>query len=147
MNLSRPERTDTPQKDVVGAMIEHGGLVLVAQRKCADLNGKWEFPGGKVEPGETHSEALKREIAEELGVEIEVGSLVGTNTFSVRHQVYQLHVYSAVILHGSPKSDEHSSITWVPIDELLAVDLAPADIPIAREALNHVGRNRRRSGR
>ena len=145
MSLSHRERADTTPRDVVGAMLEHDGLVLVAQRKCADLNGKWEFPGGKVEPGETHSEALRREIVEELGVEIQVGPLVGSNAFRVRDQAYHLHVYSAAILSGTPGSDEHSAIKWVPLDGLLAIDLAPADIPIAREALTHDWRNRRRS--
>jgi mutator protein MutT len=132
-------------KDVVGAMIQRDGLVLLAQRACSDLNGKWEFPGGKVEPGETHAVALKREIDEELGIKIEVGSRVASHEFSVRGKSYCLYVYWAAIMVGEPQSDEHHALTWVALDRLLTYDLAPADIPIAEEAVRSDRRNRRNS--
>lgn len=132
-------------KDVVGAMIERDGLVLLAQRACADLNGKWEFPGGKVEHGETHEAALTREIDEELGIEIVVGSRVGSHEFSVRDKAYCLHVYWATITAGEPQADEHHALTWVALDQLVTYDLAPADIPIAQEAIRSDRRNRRGS--
>ena len=131
-----------PVKDVVGALIERDGLVLLAQRACADLNGKWEFPGGKVEPGETHAQALQREIAEELGVEINVGNPVASHAFSVQSRSYCLHVYWSSIVEGDPQPDEHHALAWVNLNQLLTYDLAPADIPIAEEALRSDRRNR-----
>lgn len=131
-----------PVKDVVGALIKRDGLVLLAQRACADLNGKWEFPGGKVEPGESHAAALQREIEEELGISIEVGGRVASQAFSVRGRSYCLHVYWATITEGEPRPDEHHALAWVALDQLLTYDLAPADIPIAEEAV----RDRRNRG-
>ena len=61
------------EKQVVGAIISDGTKILLAQRSCKELNNKWEFPGGKVEEGESHEDALKREINEELGIQITVG--------------------------------------------------------------------------
>ena len=69
--------------NVVGALIQSGKAVLIAQRATGELAGKWEFPGGKVESGETHQEALVREITEELGITIIVGGHVGSIDFEV----------------------------------------------------------------
>ena len=124
------------KKDVVGALIKSNNLILLAQRSCDALNQKWEFPGGKVEPGESHAEALQREIFEELGIEISVGDRVSSNDFQVGLKKYCLHCYWAEILEGKPVADEHHSIEWVEIDNLLEYDLAPADIPIARGVID-----------
>lgn len=109
--------------------------VMLAQRACEDLNGKWEFPGGKVEQGETHQAALDREIREELNVKLEIGDLAGSNEFSIHGKKYCLHVYWASITEGEPRPAEHHALTWVPIDQLLSHDLAPADIPIAEKVM------------
>lgn len=123
------------RKDVVGALIEHDGKLLLAQRACAALDRKWEFPGGKVEEGETHRAALEREILEELGAEIVVGDKVGSTDFEAGGVSYRLHVYRAAVVKGEPAAGEHHSVVWVLPEELLAYDLAPADIPIARVAV------------
>jgi len=122
-------------KDVVGAIIERGGMILLAQRSCATLNRKWEFPGGKVEPGETQQAALQREIFEELGVEILVGDKIGANQFEISGKRYRLHVYWATILKGEPVAREHYSIAWVRPNEMLSYDFAPADVPIVEEVM------------
>lgn len=124
-------------RDVVGALICKDGKVLLAQRSCQDLNRKWEFPGGKVESTESHQEALRREIAEELGITIEVERAAASNSFCVRDKSYRLCCYWARIIDGVPSPNEHYAIAWVPIEKLLNYDLAPADIPIAKEIMSH----------
>jgi mutator protein MutT len=123
--------------EVVGAAINNDGKILLTQRSCDALDGKWEFPGGKVEIGETHQQALQREILEELGIEISVGNRVAPNKFKIAEQPYCLYVYHAVVLKGEPVAGEHHSIRWVPLAELLNFDLAPADVPIAMEAIKY----------
>jgi len=115
------------RRDVVGALIRAKGRVLIAQRSDRDLNHKWEFPGGKVEAGETHEAALRREILEELGLAIIVQEKVGAAEFSVGLKDYILHCYWAAIEQGEPRPTEHYAISWVPIAELPNHDLAPAD--------------------
>jgi len=124
-------------KDVVGALIYKEGTVLLAQRSCDNFDRKWEFPGGKVETGETHQEALRREILEELGVKVSVGEKITSNDFEVGEESYCLHCYWAEIESGEPIADEHYSLRWVPLFELLNYDLAPADVPIAKEAMKN----------
>jgi len=125
------------RQDVVGAVIIRDDLVLLAQRSDARLDRKWEFPGGKVETGESHERALMRELYEELGIEVTVGLHVASTDFSVSEKQYALHCYRAEITDGEPTADEHHSVAWVPIAELLTFDLAPPDIPIAREVVRH----------
>jgi (d)CTP diphosphatase len=125
------------RKDVVGALILQDGKILLAQRSCSDLDGKWEFPGGKVETGESNEEALVREILEELGVDVTVTARAASNDFSVGQKLYSLHCYWCEIVSGEPLSNEHHSLVWVGGDELLSFDLAPADIPVAKEIVKH----------
>ena len=115
---------------VVGAAITSGKLCFVARRgPRMSLAGKWEFPGGKVEPGESAPTALVREIREELGIGIAVGELLGTGTASVGSQVVTLDVYGATIESGTILLSEHSEAIWASADELLDFDWAEADIP------------------
>jgi len=118
--------------DVVGALIEENGKILVCQRMENDRFGsQWEFPGGKVEKGEVKEEALKRELKEELGVEIKVGDFI--NSFEDEIPVMKIHVYlyRCFILNGSLRCIECQDIKWVGLDELKMLDLAPADKKIA----------------
>ena len=127
----------TPRIDVVGALIRSGDEVLIAQRATGELAGKWEFPGGKVEDGETHEQGLMREIREELDATIGVGSYVASVDFEVGSQQMCLHCYWADLISGVPQASEHYRIEWVRVENLLGYDLAPADIPIAKEAMKH----------
>ncbi|MDO9486672.1 MAG: (deoxy)nucleoside triphosphate pyrophosphohydrolase [Actinomycetota bacterium] len=116
--------------DVVGAVIVQDGLILCAQRGGdSGLAGLWEFPGGKIESGESKQAALKREITEELQCTIEVGPEVVTTLHEYEHGSLTLTTYYCHIVQGTPQLTEHSSMKWLRPDELDALEWAPADIP------------------
>ncbi len=118
------------QIHVVGAVITRGGLVMCAQRgDDGNLPGLWEFPGGKIEPGESKQAALMREITEELGCTVEVGREVTTTTHEYEFGEVTLTTFYCLLVAGTPKLTEHASIKWLPPDELETIPWAPADIP------------------
>lgn len=118
---------------VVGAVIVQGGLVLAARRGPDGRQaGLWEFPGGKIEPGESAAEALRREIAEELGCEVAVGALVTRTEHEYAHGVVLLETYWCTLLSGSPTPTVHDEIRWLLPTELRSLDWAPADLPAVR---------------
>ncbi|MCX7708491.1 MAG: (deoxy)nucleoside triphosphate pyrophosphohydrolase [Clostridia bacterium] len=115
---------------VVGAAIREGKRILAAQRSekmSAPL--KWEFAGGKVEDGEAHQEALKRELQEELGIDIQVGEHLATGIVEDSNRKIILHVYEASILQGNPEAKEHSLLKWIDIKDIYQLDWAEPDIP------------------
>lgn len=116
--------------DVVGAVIIENGLVLCAQRGPTGLlGGRWEFPGGKIEPGETPQEALVREIAEELDCSVSVGAQVASTTHEYEFGVVELRTFYCELVVGTPYATEHAELRWVAPADLSALDWAPADIP------------------
>ncbi|CAB4937204.1 MAG: NUDIX domain-containing protein [Actinobacteria bacterium] len=118
------------QIHVVGAVITRGGLVMCAQRgDDGNLPGLWEFPGGKIEQGESKQAALMREITEELGCTVEVGREVTTTTHEYEFGEVTLTTFYCRLVAGTPKLTEHTSIKWLPPDELETIPWAPADIP------------------
>jgi 8-oxo-dGTP diphosphatase len=120
---------------VVGAAIISGDRVLACARSDqAEAAGHWEFPGGKVEPGEDDLTALTRECLEELGVRIDVGTRVGADV-PLGSGTAVLRVYTARLRGGDvPRLTEHQEMRWLTADELFDVAWMPADVPIA-EAL------------
>jgi 8-oxo-dGTP diphosphatase len=116
---------------IVGAAIISGGRVLACARsEPPDMAGKWEFPGGKVEPGESEIDALIRECEEELGVGIAVGVRVGGDVL-LGHGRAVLRVYTARLTNGHvPRPIEHEELRWLAADELDSVPWLPADAPI-----------------
>ncbi|MCT9932661.1 (deoxy)nucleoside triphosphate pyrophosphohydrolase [Planotetraspora sp. A-T 1434] len=117
------------EKVVVGAAIVEGGRLLAAQRaEPPALRGGWEFPGGKVDPGESDHEALIRECVEELGVEIVVGRRVGEDW--PLSNGYVMRVWLAEIVRGVPHPHEHLALRWLEPRELYDVPWLPADLPI-----------------
>lgn len=112
----------------VAAAIERKGCYLIGQRLPDDsLGGLWEFPGGKIEIGETPKQCLERELEEELGVEAQIGSIVCTVHPSER---FHLTVHKAQIVTGEPELREHTELRWVPLAELSSYDMLPADRPV-----------------
>ena len=117
---------------VVAAAIERDGCYLAARRtRPADVAGRWEFPGGKVEPGETDEQALVREIREELGVEIEVVRRVPGEW--PLHDDLVLHLYVARLITGEPAPlEQHDEIRWVTPSQFDEIDWLESD----REAVD-----------
>lgn len=125
---------------VVGAVIIRNGLVLCAQRgPNGNLPGLWEFPGGKVEAGETPEAALQREIAEELDCAIEVGQEVATTTHEYDFAIVNLTTFYCRLVAGVPHASEHASIRWLSPSALGTVDWAPADIPAVAQIQADLG--------
>lgn len=93
------------------------------------LPGLWEFPGGKVEPGESPSEALRREIAEELGCTVAVGEHIATCEHENGSGIVILDTYRCTLVAGEPRASEHAEIRWLTPAELVALDWSPADLP------------------
>jgi 8-oxo-dGTP diphosphatase len=116
---------------IVGAAIISDGRVLACERALPpEMAGRWEFPGGKVDPGETEEQALIRECQEELGVDVEVGGRVGDD-ITMLDGAAILKVYLARLVNGAmPVPLEHSDIRWLAGDELDTVPWLPADAPI-----------------
>ena len=118
------------QIHVVGAVITRDGLVMCAQRgKDGDLPGLWEFPGGKIERGESKQAALIREISEELGCTVEVGNEVTTTTHEYEFGEVTLTTFYCSLVSGTPTLTEHAALAWLRPDELHTLSWAPADIP------------------
>jgi 8-oxo-dGTP diphosphatase len=116
--------------DVVGAVITQGNLVLAARRnQNQSLPGLWEFPGGKIEVGETPTAALARELQEELLCEAQIGNYITTTRYEYDFATVVLSTYFCTITSGIPHLTEHAEIRWVPVHRLTELEWAPADIP------------------
>ena len=113
-------------------------IIFATQRGYGDLKGGWEFPGGKIEEGETPQEALKREIMEELETEITVGELIDTIEYDYPTFHLSMDCFWAEIVSGDLVLTEHKAAKWLTKDELDSVDWLPADITLIdkiREAI------------
>lgn len=115
---------------VVGAVIKSNNKILCAQRGPGkSLPYLWEFPGGKIEPGETDKEALEREIREELLCKIVVKKKVTTTLHEYDFGIVNLTTFECDLLEGEPSLTEHVAVKWLAVEELATLEWAPADIP------------------
>lgn len=116
---------------VVGAIIENEKKEIFCALRSSKMTlpNYWEFPGGKIEKNETPQEALAREIKEEFNCEISIGEKVEDTIYEYEQVIVRLETYLSVILNGSPIALEHAETRWVPREQLLTLEFAPADIP------------------
>jgi mutator protein MutT len=125
------------KESVAGIALRQGdfGQVLIARRKTeGEMNGFWEFPGGKVEAGETQIAAVKREFLEELGVrDLQVGDLLATSSFTHKGEERKLYAYQVILTDAECASlilSEHSEWRWARLNELAALDFTPSDLKL-----------------
>lgn len=116
--------------NVVAAVIMKEGKVFATQRGYGEFKDGWEFPGGKVEAGESPEEALRREIREELEVEVNVGDLIDTIEYDYPAFHLSMKCYACTIAGGSPHLLEHGAARWLSADQLDSVAWLPADITL-----------------
>jgi 8-oxo-dGTP diphosphatase len=129
----RTSTVDGPLVVVGAALLDGDGRVLAAQRAAPPaLAGRWEFPGGKVEAGESDQAALHRECAEELGVRVELWDRLGTD-LPIQGGNGVLRVWTGTVVAGELAAREHAALRWLTADELDDVDWLPADRPLVDE--------------
>ncbi len=116
--------------EVVAAIIKKDGAVLATQRGYGDFAGGWEFPGGKVEPGETPEQAIVREIEEELGAAIAVDRFVVTVEHDYETFHLTMHCFLAHVTKGRLELLEHSAARWLSLDHIDEVNWLPADVEV-----------------
>lgn len=128
----------TKRINVVGAVLTDGTKVLAAQRgEGMSLAGMWEFPGGKIEQGETPQDALRRELQEELLCAAEIGEKVETTEHEYDFGIVTLTTYFGTIIDQEPTLTEHSDVRWVEAKDLGNLTWAPADIPAVDRVVAH----------
>ena len=124
-----------PPIDVVAGVIRgDDGRLLITQRLPDDtLGGYWEFPGGKVDPGEDLRAALARELSEELGVKTEIGAELRHIVHAYPDRDVRLYFFEARIISGEPQKLEVADLRWVTLDELMNYQFPEADVPLLRQ--------------
>ena len=120
--------------EVVAAMIRDGDRFLICQRPAHKARGLlWEFPGGKVEPGETKQQALLRECQEELAVTLSCGEAAAEMTYTYPDITIHLTLFSATIAQGGPQKLEHKELRWITREECPQYAFCPADAELLRK--------------
>ena len=119
--------------EVVAAIILRDGAYFATQRGYGEFEGMWEFPGGKIEPGESREDALKREIQEELGVDIYIKELLCTTEYDYPTFHLTMHCYLCSVVSGEIELREHKSARWLTKESLDSVEWLPADLDIIKK--------------
>ena len=125
------------QIEVVAAVIVRDGKYFATQRGYGEFKDFWEFPGGKMEAGESREVALKREIREELDIDICVGSYLTTVEYDYPSFHLTMHCFLCTIAAGEPVLKEHEKALWLWLEELDAVSWLPADVEVIRVLKSH----------
>lgn len=121
-----------PFTEVAAAVIESDGRYLITRREKGHLEGFWEFPGGKLKPGETLAACLEREIREELGLEIHVGEKLETVTWRYPERTVVLHFFRCTRAGGEILPQEGQAVAWATSEELEGYRFPPADAALIR---------------
>jgi 8-oxo-dGTP diphosphatase len=126
--------THPPIDVVAGVIRREDGRLLITQRLADDtLGGYWEFPGGKVEPGEELKAALRREFMEELGIDTEIGAEIHSIVHAYPDRDVRLYFFEVKILAGEPRKLEVADLRWVTLDELMNYKFPEADLPLLKQ--------------
>ena len=129
---------DPAGAEIAAAVIEDHGRYLIARRRDdAVLGGYWEFPGGKRRPNESLEACVRREVQEELGVEIVVGELIERVVHRYPHGTVDIRFFRGTLVHGEPAARGCAEIRWVTPAELCAYRFPPANEPLIRRLGNH----------
>lgn len=115
---------------VVAAVIRKDNKIFATQRGYGEFKDGWEFPGGKIEEGETPEQALAREIKEELDTEIKVGELIDTIEYDYPNFHLSMDCFWCEIMQGGLELKEHEAARWLSKEELYSVDWLPADVGV-----------------
>ena len=118
---------------VAAAVIRDGEKIFAVQRGYGEFKGGWEFPGGKIEAGETSQQALVREITEELSATIEVGDLIETVEYDYPDFHLSMDCFWCEIVNGDLVLKEHEAARWLTREELTDVEWLPADVAVAEK--------------
>ena len=125
--------------EVVAAVIRKDDKIFTTQRGYGEWKDWWEFPGGKMEPGETQEEALKREIREELSTDISVDEFLCTVEYDYPKFHLVMHCYMCSLLTDSLHLNEHEAAKWLGREELTSVKWLPADVEVIERLLLKLG--------
>jgi 8-oxo-dGTP diphosphatase len=125
--------------EVVAAVIYQDGKVLAAQRGYGEFKGGWEFPGGKIEPGETQEQAIVREIQEEMAATIEVVEKLGTVEYDYPTFHLTMHCFWTTVKDGKLQLLEHEGAKWVDKETIHTVDWLPADVELVEKVVCKLG--------
>tara|TARA_B100000902_G_C27247011_1_gene883154 strand:+ start:1130 stop:1522 length:393 start_codon:yes stop_codon:yes gene_type:complete len=124
---------------VAGAIIKKNDKYLIARRAPGDRSeGFWEFPGGKIEHGETSFECIKRELKEELNIDAEIGKLYSQYIYDHPHISYELFFYEVKFFSGNLKKNVHDKIKWEKLENFHNYVFLPGDGPVIQELVNEM---------
>jgi 8-oxo-dGTP diphosphatase len=125
---------------VAGALVSLQGQILIAQRPIGKhMAGGWEFPGGKIDSGETPLAALRRELEEELGIEVQAAEYLVSCDHEYPDRVVYLELWLVTEFTGEPKPLDHQALRWVDVDQLATANLLPADQPLIEALVGKLG--------